>query len=979
MAAGKDHSKENEIKAKLDIVDVIGRTVSLHRDSNGVYKGATSAHSKSGASLNVDQNLQVFNNHANSTGGDVLDWIGYENNLVTRGKDFPKVLKIAADLAGVELEGMTTEDIEKAQERLTVQDALTQAAEIYHGNLTTEIKEYITKKWGITEETIDRLKIGYAKPGDGSNVVGKISDELLPKTGLINQLFGGEISVTVAEHFQGRVVFPYWNSGKVVYFAARMDTASPIDTPVSEYETAKYKKLLTHNDKHPYVSDCVNNGYIWGEDTVRGKDFCVITEGIADAIILMQNDIPVLSPVTTKFAKHDIEKLVSIAQRLRTVYTCNDNEKSGAGEDGATRTGIALRKVGVDVRVMTLPLPEGLDKIDVAEYFLTKNKEDFNTVMEASEAIYTHLLSKIKVSEEKKDKIESAKKFIDEVVKFLPKTDAEQIINYDIKDHPSFKLGQTDTRILWSYYKDVQDKSCQIEEINKVGSEEKISVPFDIVADRIMERYPIFTMEDTREIYLYKDGLYQIEGAETTIKKEARNIYSEVFAEFCTNAGYELPDHLPVGGIRFCNEVLEHIRVFTAVDRQAIEQNNENIHLINMANCIFDFDSGKTFAHNPKFMMTKKLPVTFNPEASCPKTLEFLTGVMSEGDVQTILEFIGCCFLPEEKFQRGVMLQGEGENGKSVLLKLITKLIGDKYAAAVDLQSLCSDRFAVANLHNKLVNIYPDMSAKGLEDTNMFKAISTGDRITAQKKFGQPFEFYNFSKQMFSVNNVPYSKDDSYAYYRRWLYVEFPWKFVKNPSADRMEKKGDPDLFQKITTQEELSGFFNLAVLCGRYLYNNGSFSYGSTVEKVKERMTAKSDPIRAFMERYTESVDLNTTKAEMYNGYKRWVAVKSIQPVSQIKFGKRLKSMGITESRSRDLCSVQQNVWEDISLTDDFERDIPQISGSSKLLQFENTKKPVEEPYWKTLELTVEGKFKKCAEFVQHFKSVFSQCSRHN
>ena len=55
-------------------------------------------------------------------------------------------------------------------------------------------------------------------------------------------------------------------------------------------------------------SEAANNGYLWGEDTTRGQDYCVITEGIADAIVLMQNEIPVLSPVTTKFAKHDVRK-----------------------------------------------------------------------------------------------------------------------------------------------------------------------------------------------------------------------------------------------------------------------------------------------------------------------------------------------------------------------------------------------------------------------------------------------------------------------------------------------------------------------------------------------------------------------------------------------------------------------------------------------------------------------------------------------
>src|SRR5450759_2655642 len=51
----------------------------------------------------------------------------------------------------------------------------------------------------------------------------------------------------------------------------------PVNTPNVEYEKngnelIKYKKLLRHNEKHPYVSECIDNGYIWGEDTVRGGE-----------------------------------------------------------------------------------------------------------------------------------------------------------------------------------------------------------------------------------------------------------------------------------------------------------------------------------------------------------------------------------------------------------------------------------------------------------------------------------------------------------------------------------------------------------------------------------------------------------------------------------------------------------------------------------------------------------------------------------
>jgi len=268
-STGRD--KIDEIKNRLDIVDVIGRGISLHKESAGKYAGATSSASKTGNSLKVNSHMQLYNNFATGDGGDVFDWMAYENGLDCVD-DFPLILRMAAEMSGIPLEEATPEDIKKAEEKQCVQDILTKAATIYHGNVTPEIREFIHKKWSINDETIDMLKIGYAKP-NGSNLSSVPERDTLLMSGLLLRFSTGKPK----EFFSGRIVFPYWKNGKVVYFAARGDFNYPINTPNVEYEKngeslIKYKKLLRHNEKHPYVSECIDNGYIWGEDTVKGGE-----------------------------------------------------------------------------------------------------------------------------------------------------------------------------------------------------------------------------------------------------------------------------------------------------------------------------------------------------------------------------------------------------------------------------------------------------------------------------------------------------------------------------------------------------------------------------------------------------------------------------------------------------------------------------------------------------------------------------------
>jgi len=849
--------KIDEIKNRLDIVDVIGRDISLHQESAGIYAGATSSASISGASLKVNSRMQLYNNLATGDGGDVFNWMAYENGLDCRD-DFPLILRMAAEMAGIPLEEATPEDITKAEEKQCVQGILTKAATIYHGNVTPEIREYINKKWSINDETIDMLKIGYAKP-NGGNLSSVSERDTLLMSGLLLKFSTG----SPKEFFSGRIVFPYWKNGKVVYFAARGDFNYPINTPNVAYEKngeslIKYKKLLRRNEKHPYVSECIDNGYIWGEDTVRGQSHCVITEGVADAIVLMQNGIPVLSPVTTTFAKHDIEKLVHIAKRLKTVYIANDNEKSGAGEDGALRTGALLIKEGVDVRIIKLPRPAGQDKIDIAEYFINNPVKEFKVLMDGSIPYYQYIINQLPKTDNQTVNINTANQFLDEMIS-LPVDVVDNLINHEIRDRFDFK--RDDCRNLKRYVKrtKTEKKDEQSSDIFK-----KYIPPFAEVADIVMERRAFFTFDDTKEIYVYRNGVYVSKGAETEIKQLSRDICCQM---------YEQCDLLPVvPSMTYVSEILELIRVRTAVYRDEIDNNPKNKYIINMKNGLYNIKTGELTAHTEEYISLRQIPINYNPAANAPKFRKFMSEIVTPDDAQVLLEFIGYSLIFDMKHDQAIMLQGTGANGKSILLQFIIALHGEENICSTSLQRLCGDRFALSELYGKPLNVFADLSDDGIKDDAMFKNISSGDTITAQKKFGQPFQFRNAARQIYSVNDVPPVHKKTFAFFRRWILLCFPYTFVDNPTPNTDERKVDKGLLDALLTPEELSGAFNLTIECMKRMLGNGKYSYAPTVADVTELYTMKSDPVKAFTDRYTDASDGHISVQEMYENYARKV-----------------------------------------------------------------------------------------------------------
>lgn len=62
-------NKIDEIKSRLDIVDVIGRDISLHYNGNGEYVGSVPPVGSTGRSLKVNQRLQLWNDTKNGKGG----------------------------------------------------------------------------------------------------------------------------------------------------------------------------------------------------------------------------------------------------------------------------------------------------------------------------------------------------------------------------------------------------------------------------------------------------------------------------------------------------------------------------------------------------------------------------------------------------------------------------------------------------------------------------------------------------------------------------------------------------------------------------------------------------------------------------------------------------------------------------------------------------------------------------------------------
>lgn len=425
-------------------------------------------------------------------------------------------------------------------------------------------------------------------------------------------------------------------------------------------------------------------------------------------------------------------------------------------------------------------------------------------------------------------------------------------------------------------------------DLTDLTPERKRSIRFE-VATWLMKNYTFLTLKDTDKIYVFENGIY-VPKSEELIAKAIR----DALGEDCT--AYDR------------NETKAAIRDVTLVDREIFTNPNPE-HVICLENGILNLDTLEFEDHTPtKFFLTK-IPVKYDPEATCPKTDAFFRQVVDKSDVQTLYEIIGYCIWPGYEIHKAFMAVGGGANGKTVYLNLVQAFLGPNNISGLSLQQLINSRFSSAILHEKFANICSDIPSKGLAETGPFKWLTGSDRVGAEIKFGKHFTFWNRAKMLFSANQIPEVRDDTDAFFRRWIIIVFPKIFSAYTTP-----KADPYLLKKLTTPEELSGLLNKAIEALTKMLQRGSFHGDKPTAEWREDYIRKSDPIAAFFMDCLKEVnnrDKFITKAALYQAFITYCKKQKLPPADSTVFSRKIKkNFEIAQDSTARIEGKKVRVW---------------------------------------------------------------------
>lgn len=406
------------------------------------------------------------------------------------------------------------------------------------------------------------------------------------------------------------------------------------------------------------------------------------------------------------------------------------------------------------------------------------------------------------------------------------------------------------------------------------------------IAKYLIKKYHVKTIgERIRDIYIYKDGIYVL--GLNNIKAEIQEILEELAT---TNNK---------------NNIIEMIKDSTLAVREDFDVDK---NFINLNNGIFNVKTKEFIPHNPEYLFFTKIPVNYDVNATCPIVEKFLNEILPEEYTKVILEWFGYCLYRNYFIKKAIIFVGEKDTGKSTLIKLFGRFMGGENTSGVSLQKIASDKFASSHLYNKHINVFDDLSFKDINDNGLFKIATGGGIISGEKKFGEQFQFQSFSKLTFACNKIPDVKDtNDDAYFSRWIIVPFLAEITKV----------DKFLTDKMTTEKEISGLLNLALLGLSEILQKQDFSYDKTPEEIKKEMLLSGSMVANFVKDYLEEeTGAWVSKDAMYEECARYAKLNNLPIVDKGVLGRKLPNhSGYIIDGTKTIDGKQMQGWKNVKI----------------------------------------------------------------
>jgi putative DNA primase/helicase len=310
--------------------------------------------------------------------------------------------------------------------------------------------------------------------------------------------------------------------------------------------------------------------------------------------------------------------------------------------------------------------------------------------------------------------------------------------------------------------------------------------------------------------------------------------------------------------------------------------------LFNVQNGYLNLKTGKLLEHDKQKFFTKIASVEYTDKIDCPLWMEFLNQIFDSDRalINYIQRAIGYSLSGSTEEQMMFILYGNGRNGKSVFLDIITEMFGS-YATNIQPQTIMVKQQSsgansdIARLDGARLVTTTEPNEGVRLDEGLVKQLTGGDKVTARFLYENEFDFIPQFKLWMATNHKPIIRGTDDGIWRRLSIIPFTVQIPENKVDKRLKYK----------LRRELTAILNWAVE-GYLLWRSTGLQEPQVIKDHRKEYRTEMDTVEAFIEDCCIRGKTVKVKAKtLYQTYREWARDNGQYLMSSTKFGREMSN----------------------------------------------------------------------------------------
>ena len=330
---------------------------------------------------------------------------------------------------------------------------------------------------------------------------------------------------------------------------------------------------------------------------------------------------------------------------------------------------------------------------------------------------------------------------------------------------------------------------------------------------------------------------------------------------------------------------------------KSITEFDKDPMLFAAGNTWIDLKTGKPVTPKPNMLVSLQSSVRYDPEADCPLFKSFLCEIFLNNDalVRFVQRTVGYSLTGRIDEQCFFPMNGEGANGKSTLLNILSKLLGEYSKTAAAATLMANQREGVGDdlVHlagARMITVSETDKDQSLAEAKL-KRMTGGDEITARALYGRYTTFTIIGKIFVATNSLPRVNGRDHGIFRRFQIIPFNRTFTPSEQDKALPEK----------LEAELSGILNWAIE-GCLDWQEQGLNPPQIVQDQRDHYQQDMDTVGKFVDAQLVLDPASRIKSsELYQEYRLWCQRMGYSQQDDKQFkASMLRIEGIRDGRTK-------------------------------------------------------------------------------